>query len=183
MKAIPTAIPEVMVLEPRVFGDERGFFMESFNQKLFDELTGTSQAFVQDNHSRSARGVLRGLHYQLPPQAQGKLVRVTQGRVFDVAVDVRRQSKSFGRWVGVELSGENHRQFWIPPGFAHGFLVLSDSADFLYKTTGYYAPDAERSIRWDDPVLKIEWPDIGMAPLVSAKDAQGLPFERAEVFP
>ena len=183
MKAIPTAIPEVMVLEPRVFGDERGFFMESFNQKLFDELTGMSQAFVQDNHSRSARGVLRGLHYQLPPQAQGKLVRVTQGRVFDVAVDVRRQSKSFGRWVGVELSSENHRQFWIPPGFAHGFLVLSDSADFLYKTTGYYAPDAERSIRWDDPVLKIEWPDIGMAPLVSAKDAQGLPFERAEVFP
>ena len=183
MKALATAIPEVMVLEPRVFGDERGFFMESFNQKLFDALTGTSHQFVQDNHSRSARGVLRGLHYQLPPHAQGKLVRVTQGSVFDVAVDVRRSSPSFGRWVGVELSGENHRQFWIPPGFAHGFLVLSESADFLYKTTDYYAPDAERSIRWDDARLGIEWPDIGMAPVVSSKDAQGLPFEQAEVFP
>ena len=182
MKALATAIPEVMVLEPRVFGDERGFFMESFNQKLFDELTGTRHQFVQDNHSRSARGVLRGLHYQLPPHAQGKLVRVTQGSVFDVAVDIRRGSSSFGRWVGVELSGENHRQFWIPPGFAHGFLVLSESADFLYKATDYYAPNAERSIRWDDARLGIEWPDIGMAPIVSSKDAQGLPFERAEVF-
>jgi dTDP-4-dehydrorhamnose 3,5-epimerase len=182
MKAIATAIPEVMVIEPRVFGDERGFFMESFKQNLFDELTGTSHPFVQDNHSRSARGVLRGLHYQLPPHAQGKLVRVTQGSVFDVAVDIRRGSPSFGKWVGVELSGENHRQFWIPPGFAHGFLVLSELADFLYKTTGYYAPSAERSIRWDDAQLKIEWPDIGMAPIVSAKDAEGVPFEQAEVF-
>ena len=183
MKAIATAIPEVIAFEPRVFGDERGFFMESFNQKLFDELTGTSHQFVQDNHSRSARGVLRGLHYQLPPHAQGKLVRVTQGRVFDVAVDIRRASPSFGQWVGMELSGENHRQFWIPPGFAHGFLVLSDSADFLYKTTGYYAPAAERCIHWHDAQLEIEWPEIGMAPLVSAKDAQGLSFEQAEVFP
>jgi dTDP-4-dehydrorhamnose 3,5-epimerase len=171
-----------MVLEPRVFGDERGFFMESFNQRLFDQLTGTSHAFVQDNHSRSARGVLRGLHYQLPPHAQGKLVRVTRGAVFDVAVDLRRHSPGFGRWVGVELSGENHRQLWIPPGFGHGFLVLSDSADFLYKTTDYYAPEAERCIRWDDPAIGIEWPDIGMAPVLSSKDAQGLAFAQAEAF-
>ena len=182
MKVTPTALEGVLILEPKVFGDERGFFLESFNQRAFDEAVGHHLDFVQDNHSRSARGVLRGLHYQMPPHAQGKLVRVTQGTVFDVAVDVRRGSPSFGKWVGVELSGENHRQFWIPPGFAHGFLVLSESADFLYKTTGYYAPNAERSIRWDDAQLRIGWPDIGMAPIVSAKDAQGLPFDQAEAF-
>jgi dTDP-4-dehydrorhamnose 3,5-epimerase len=171
MKATATAIEGVLILEPRVFGDERGFFMESFNRKTFGEATGLALDFVQDNHSRSARGVLRGLHYQLPPHAQGKLVRVTQGAVFDVAVDIRRASPSFGRWVGVELSGSNHRQLWIPPGLAHGFLVLSDSADFLYKTTAYYEPKAERSLRWDDPAIGIAWPDVGMAPLLSGKDA------------
>jgi dTDP-4-dehydrorhamnose 3,5-epimerase len=182
MKVTPTAIEGVLILEPRVFGDERGFFMESFNQKTFNEATGLALDFVQDNHSRSAKGVLRGLHYQLalgmrwqhyqlPPHAQGKLVRVTQGSVFDVAVDIRRASPSFGRWVGVELSGGNHRQLWIPPGLAHGFLVTSDSADFLYKTTDYYEPRAERSLRWDDPVLAIQWPDLGMAPVLSGKDS------------
>lgn len=171
MKVTPTAIAGVLILEPRVFGDERGFFMESFNQKKFVAATGIEPAFVQDNHSRSAKGVLRGLHFQVPPHAQGKLVRVTQGAVFDVAVDIRRASPSFGRWVGVELSGTNHRQLWIPPGLAHGFLVLSDSADFLYKTTDYYEPKAERSLRWDDPALAIEWPDVGMPPVLSGKDA------------
>ncbi|MCW7538920.1 dTDP-4-dehydrorhamnose 3,5-epimerase [Aquabacterium sp. A7-Y] len=182
MKIVETAIPGLLILEPRVFGDERGFFMESFNQQRFDELTGTNYSFVQDNHSRSSRGVLRGLHYQLAPHVQGKLVRVTQGRVFDVAVDLRRGSSHFGRWAGVELSGENHRQFWLPPGFAHGFLVLSESADFLYKTTDYYAPEAERSIRWDDPDLAIAWPDAGAPPLVSAKDARGTAFAQADTF-
>ncbi len=171
MKVTPTAIADVLILEPRVFGDERGFFMESFNQKTFVETTGLAIEFVQDNHSRSARGVLRGLHYQLPPHAQGKLVRVTQGVVFDVAVDIRRTSPSFGQWVGVELSGINHRQLWVPPGLAHGFLVLSESADFLYKTTAYYEPKAERSLRWDDPSLGIQWPDVGAPPLLAAKDA------------
>lgn len=171
MKAIQTAIADVLILEPTVFGDARGFFMESFNQKVFDELVGHPVSFVQDNHSRSAKGVLRGLHFQKAPHAQGKLVRVTAGAVFDVAVDIRRESPTFGRWVGVELSADNHRQFWIPPGLAHGFLVLSDSADFLYKATDYYAPQAEGALRWDDPDLAIAWPDIGMAPQLSAKDA------------
>jgi len=171
MKAIQTDIEGVLILEPKVFGDARGFFMESFNAKTFNELVGHEVNFVQDNHSRSAQGVLRGLHFQKAPHAQGKLVRVTAGSVFDVAVDIRKDSPTFGRWVGVELSADNHRQFWIPPGLSHGFLVLSDSADFLYKTTDYYAPQAEGALRWDDPDLAIAWPDIGMAPQLSAKDA------------
>jgi dTDP-4-dehydrorhamnose 3,5-epimerase len=171
MKVTATALPEVLILEPKVFGDERGFFMESYNQREFEAAVGYPVTFVQDNHSRSARGVLRGLLYQLPPHAQGKLVRVTAGRVFDVAVDMRRSSPQYGRWAGVELSGENHRQMWVPPGFAHGFLVLSDSADFLYKTTDYYAPAAEASVRWDDPDLAIAWPLDGQVPTLSAKDA------------
>jgi dTDP-4-dehydrorhamnose 3,5-epimerase len=171
MKVTTTAIEGLLILEPRVFGDERGFFLESYNQKVVDDALGHEVRFVQDNHSRSAKSVLRGLHYQLPPHAQGKLVRVTQGAVFDVAVDMRRGSPSFGRWVGVELSGQNHRQLWLPPGLAHGFLVTSDSADFLYKTTQYYAPQAERCVRWDDPSIGIDWPDLGRAPVLSAKDA------------
>jgi dTDP-4-dehydrorhamnose 3,5-epimerase len=170
MHVIRTAIPDVLILEPKVFGDARGFFMESYNQKVFNEAVGHDVHFVQDNHSRSAKGVLRGLHYQLPPHAQGKLVRCTQGAVFDVAVDLRQSSPTFGQWVGVELTGENHRQFWIPPGFAHGFVVTSDSADFLYKTTDLCAPACEGALRWDDPAVGITWPDLGMAPLLSAKD-------------
>jgi len=181
MNLIPTALPEVLIIEPKVFGDARGFFFESFNQQRFDEATGTRFHFVQDNHSRSAKGVLRGLHYQIQ-QAQGKLVRVARGAVFDVAVDVRKSSPRFGQWVGVELSEDNQRQLWVPPGFAHGFLVLSDSADFLYKTTDYYAPTHERSIAWNDPALGIVWPDIGMAPQLSAKDAVSPPLAQAEVF-
>lgn len=180
MKVIPTAIPEVLVLEPKVFGDSRGFFLESFNQKLFGELTGVTLPFVQDNHSRSAQGVLRGLHYQVR-QPQGKLVRVSRGAVFDVAVDIRRGSPTFGRWVGAELSEENQRQMWVPPGFAHGFLVLTPSADFLYKTTDYYAPEHERCIAWDDPAIGIEWPLTG-PPQLSAKDRQGASLAAAEVF-
>jgi dTDP-4-dehydrorhamnose 3,5-epimerase len=172
MNVIKTALEGVLILEPKVFGDERGFFMESFNQRAFDEAVGHHVDFVQDNHSRSARGVLRGLHFQLPPHAQGKLVRVTQGSVFDVAVDMRKSSPTFGRWVGVELTGSNHRQFWIPPGFAHGFLVTSDSADFLYKTTDYYAPQAEGALRWDDPTVAVQWQLQGTTPLLSVKDAQ-----------
>jgi len=171
MKVTTTAIEGLLILEPRVFGDERGFFLESFNQKLFDDAIGCKVRFVQDNHSRSTQGVLRGLHYQLPPHTQGKLVRVTKGSVFDVAVDMRRSSSSFGCWVGVELSGQNHRQLWLPPGMAHGFLVTSDSADFLYKTTGYYAPEAEGCVRWDDPVIGIKWPALDAAPVLSSKDA------------
>jgi dTDP-4-dehydrorhamnose 3,5-epimerase len=171
MKVTRTAIGGVLILEPSVFGDDRGFFLESYNQKAFDEAVGFEARFVQDNHSRSARGVLRGLHYQRPPHAQGKLVRVTQGSVFDVAVDIREGSPTCGRWVGVELSGDNHKQMWIPPGLAHGFLVTSDSADFLYKTTDYYAPQSEGCIRWDDPALGIEWPLHRTAPAISAKDA------------
>ena len=182
MKVTPTAIPEVLILEPRVFGDERGFFFESFNQKAFDEAVGAHVEFVQDNHSRSARGVLRGLHYQLPPHAQGKLVRVVRGSVFDVAVDVRRTSPSFGQWVGVELSEANHRQLWLPPGFAHGFIVTSDSADFLYKTTGFYEPRAERSVRWDDPRLAIAWPEAALPPTLSGKDAAAPLLNQAETF-
>lgn len=182
MNIIATDLPEVLIIEPQVFGDERGFFYESFNARRFAELTGVQRNFVQDNHSRSARGVLRGLHYQLQ-QAQGKLVRVSAGEVFDVAVDVRRHSAHFGKWVGVHLSAENKRQLWVPEGFAHGFLVLSEYAEFLYKTTDYYAPAHERSIRWDDPQLAIDWPLDGLTPVLSAKDQQGSPLADAEVFP
>ena len=171
MKITTTAIEGVLILEPKVFGDERGFFFESFNQRAFNEAVGHVVDFVQDNHSRSAQGVLRGLHFQRAPHAQGKLVRVTQGSVFDVAVDIRPDSATFGRWVGVELSGVNHRQLWVPPGLAHGFLVTSDSADFLYKTTDYYRPESEGSVRWDDPDLAIAWPLEGLTPSLSAKDA------------
>ncbi len=167
-------IEGVLLIEPQVFVDTRGFFLETFNQRAFDVALGTPTSFVQDNHSRSRRGVLRGLHWQEAPHAQGKLVTVSNGATFDVAVDVRAGSPTFGRWASFELSGENHRQLWIAPGLAHGFLVLSDSADVHYKTTTYYAPSAERTIRWDDPTLAIAWPDLGMAPIVSAKDAAGL---------
>ncbi|WP_270174892.1 MULTISPECIES: dTDP-4-dehydrorhamnose 3,5-epimerase [unclassified Diaphorobacter] len=180
MRATRLPIPDVMLIEPKVFGDARGFFFESFNQQAFDEATGTNYQFVQDNHSRSSRGVLRGLHYQIQ-QPQGKLVRVVRGAVFDVAVDIRRSSPTFGQWVGVELSEDNHRQLWVPPGFAHGFLVLSDSADFLYKTTDYYAPQHERCIVWNDAELGIGWPK-NVQPLLSAKDGAGAQFSRAEVF-
>lgn len=171
MKVTQTVIADVLVIEPRVFGDARGFFFESFHQRAFDDAVGHPVTFVQDNHSRSSKGVLRGLHYQQAPHAQGKLVRVVRGAVFDVAVDIRRTSPTYGRWAGMELSEENHRQMWIPPGLAHGFLVLSDSADFLYKTTDYYAPELEGAVRWDDPTLGIAWPLSGTAPIVSAKDA------------
>ena len=172
MKTTPTAIPGVLIIEPKVFGDARGFFFESFNQKAFNDATGTDHQFVQDNHSRSAKGVLRGLHYQVN-RPQGKLVRVVRGAVFDVAVDIRPDSPAFGRWVGVELTEDNHKQMWVPPGLAHGFLVLSDTADFLYKTTDYYAPEFERCIAWDDPAVGIEWPLEGLQPKLSAKDLQG----------
>lgn len=181
MKVTPTAIPEVLVIEPKVFGDARGFFYESFNGRAFDEAVGRHVDFVQDNHSRSVKGVLRGLHYQIQ-QPQGKLVRVARGAVFDVAVDIRKSSPTFGKWVGVELSEENHKQLWVPEGFAHGFMVISESADFLYKTTDYYAPAHERCIRWDDRTLGIEWPDVGAAPQLSVKDQAGHAFEEAEIF-
>lgn len=174
MNIIPTAIPDVLILEPKVFGDDRGFFMESFNQKVFDEAIGYHVDFVQDNHSRSSKGVLRGLHYQIQ-QPQGKLVRCARGAVFDVAVDIRKSSPTFSRWVGVELSEDNHRQFWVPAGFAHGFLVLSDSADFLYKTSDYYSPIYERSIRWNDAKIAIDWPDCDSKLLLSEKDSMA-PF-------
>lgn len=180
MNVIQTAIPGVVIIEPKVFGDDRGFFYESYNQRSFEELTGTAPVFVQDNHSRSARGVLRGLHYQIQ-QTQGKLVRVTAGEVFDVCVDLRRSSPTFGQSVSVILSAENHRQFWVPPGFAHGFLVTSDSAEFLYKTTDYYAPQYERSLLWNDPALGIDWP-LQQEPLLSVKDKAGVPLASAEVF-
>ena len=181
MKVIASELPDVLILEPRVFGDERGFFYESFNARAFSEATGLNREFVQDNHSRSQRGVLRGLHYQLQ-QAQGKLVRVTAGEVYDVAVDIRRSSPTFGQWTGVHLSAENKRQLWLPEGFAHGFLVLSEYAEFLYKPTDYYAPAHERCIRWDDPSLAIDWP-LDSAPQLSAKDQAGLSLADAEVFP
>ncbi|MDP9901567.1 dTDP-4-dehydrorhamnose 3,5-epimerase [Variovorax ginsengisoli] len=181
MKATPTAIPEVIVIEPKVFGDARGFFFESFNGKAFDDAVGRHVEFVQDNHSRSGKGVLRGLHYQIQ-QPQGKLVRVTRGAVFDVAVDIRKSSPTFGKWVGVELNEDNHKQLWVPPGFAHGFVVLSETADFLYKTTDYYAPQYERSILWDDADIGIAWPEIGMAPKLSYKDESGRGFVDAELF-
>lgn len=180
MKATPLAIPDVVLIEPKVFGDERGFFFESFNQAQFEEAIGKSVQFVQDNHSRSVKNVLRGLHYQIQ-QPQGKLVRVVQGEVFDVAVDLRKSSKTFGQWVGELLSADNKRQLWVPEGFAHGFVVLSDTAEFLYKTTDYYAPAHERCILWNDATLSIQWPDR-MKPILSAKDAQGKAFTEAEVF-
>ena len=176
MKVTPLAIPEVLLIEPKVFGDERGFFFESFNQQTFNAATGLDVQFVQDNHSKSVRHVLRGLHYQLPPKAQGKLVRAVVGEVFDVAVDLRQGSPSFGQWVGERLSAENKRQMWVPPGFAHGFLVLSETAEFLYKTTDYYAPESERCIVWNDPALAIDWPLAGAAVSLSAKDAEGQHF-------
>ena len=181
MKVTPTAIPDVLLFEPKVFGDERGFFFESFNQKVFQQAAALEPAFVQDNHSRSVKNVLRGLHYQLAPKAQGKLVRVVEGEVFDVAVDLRKSSKTFGQWVGQILSAENKLQLWIPPGFAHGFAVLSESAEFLYKTTDYYAPELERCIAWNDPTIGIRWPE-GLQPQLSAKDQLGVPFAQAEVF-
>ena len=176
----PTAIPEVLILEPKVFDDARGFFYESFNARDFAQATGLDVNFVQDNHSKSAKGVLRGLHYQIQ-HAQGKLVRVVQGEVFDVAVDLRRTSPTFGQWVGVHLSADNHRQLWVPPGFAHGFVVLSESAEFLYKTTDYWYPEHERSLLWNDPAVGIDWPLEGQ-PLLAAKDAAGKLLAQAEVF-
>lgn len=180
MKATSTNIPDVLVIEPKVFGDSRGFFFESFNQQAFNAAIGQDVQFVQDNHSRSAKGVLRGLHYQIQ-QPQGKLVRVVRGTVFDVAVDLRKSSSTLGQWVGIELSEDNHRQLWVPAGFAHGFVVLSESAEFLYKTTDYYAPEFERSIMWNDPDIGINWP-IDYEPQLSGKDQQGLSLNNAEVF-
>ena len=180
MKVVPTAIPDVVMLEPRVFADERGFFLESWNARDFRAALGVDGTFVQDNHSRSRRGVLRGMHYQIV-RAQGKLVRVVRGRVFDAAVDLRRSSATFGRWVGVELSGDDHRQVFVPPGFAHGFLVLSDEADVLYKTTDYYAPQHERCLIWNDPGVGIAWPLSG-EPVLAAKDRAGLRLNEAETF-
>lgn len=179
MQTTRLAIPDVVLIEPKVFGDARGFFFESFNQRAFNEATGTDYQFVQDNHSRSSKGVLRGLHYQIQ-QPQGKLVRVVQGAVFDVAVDIRKSSPTFGQWVGVELSADNHRQLWVPPGFAHGFVVLSETADFLYKTTDYYNPEHERCIAWNDVTLDIQWPELGMAPGLSAKDLTGKALAEAD---
>lgn len=179
MNIIPTAIPDLLIIEPKVFGDSRGFFLESYNQKAFEQA-GITASFVQDNHSLSAKNVLRGLHYQIK-QSQAKLVRVVSGCVFDVAVDLRQSSPTFGQWAGSELSAENHRQMWIPQGFAHGFLVLSETCDFLYKTTDYYAPEHERCIRWDDPDIGIRWPE-NITPVLSGKDLQGVAFKDADVF-
>ncbi|MBJ8971936.1 dTDP-4-dehydrorhamnose 3,5-epimerase [Citrobacter freundii] len=181
MNIIKTAIPEVLILEPKVFGDARGFFFESFSQKGFEEAVGKKIEFVQDNHSQSQKGVLRGLHYQLEPNAQGKLVRCIEGEVFDVAVDIRKHSATFGQWVGVVLSAENKRQFWIPEGFAHGFLTLSDTAQFVYKATNYYAPQSERCIIWNDPQIDIKWPATSQIQL-SAKDEKGLLLSDAETY-
>ncbi len=181
MKVTTTSLPGVLLLEPKVFGDSRGFFFESFNQRAFETATGLQVAFVQDNHSKSARGVLRGLHYQIE-QAQGKLVRVSSGEVFDVAVDLRRASPTFGQWFGCILSAEKHQQLWVPPGFGHGFVVLSESAEFLYKTTDYYAPAHEKCIAWNDPTIGIDWPSMAMPPQLSAKDAAGMLLEQAEVY-
>jgi len=181
MQATRLAIPEVILFTPKTFGDERGFFFESFNQTIFAEATGLERTFVQDNHSKSQRGVLRGLHYQLNPMAQGKLVRVVQGEVFDVAVDIRRDSPTFGQWVGEILSAENKRQLWVPEGFAHGFVTLSDTAECLYKTTNFYAPSHERAILWDDPDLNITWPYTGI-PALSGKDQHASLFKNAELF-
>jgi dTDP-4-dehydrorhamnose 3,5-epimerase len=182
VKATVTSIPDVLVIEPKVFGDARGFFFESFNQKAFDETIGRHVEFVQDNHSRSIKGVLRGLHYQIR-QPQGKLVRVVRGSVYDVTVDIRRSSPTFGRWVGVELSESNLKQLWAPPGFAHGFLALSEVAEVLYKTTDYYVPAHEGCIAWNDETLAIDWPDSGLPPILSAKDTRGLRLAFAELLP
>lgn len=181
MKVIPTSIPEILIIEPRVFGDDRGFFFESYNERDFEKETGLKPAFVQDNHSKSSRHVLRGLHYQIK-SPQGKLVRVISGEVYDVAVDIRKGSPTFGKWAGEILSAENKRMLWIPEGFAHGFLVLSDSAEFLYKTTDYWAPEHERTISWNDPDLSIDWPSNGEEPILSGKDRQGKSFREAELF-
>ena len=181
MKIVDTAIADVKIIEPAVFGDERGFFFESFNQAKFNQAVGYDVAFVQDNHSRSAKGVLRGLHYQLPPHPQGKLVRCVVGEVFDVAVDIRRSSPTFGKWFGTTLSSENKRQMWVPEGFAHGFCVTSDHAEFLYLTTDYWAPEFERTIAWDDPAIAISWP-LSAEPLLSAKDLSGKLLAEAELF-
>ncbi len=180
MKVSSTVIPDVLIIEPQVFGDSRGFFMESFNQRAFNNATGTNLTFVQDNHSRSGKAVLRGLHYQLG-QPQGKLVRVVRGAAYDVAVDIRPDSPTFGKWVGLELSEHDNRQLWVPPGLAHGFLVLSESADFLYKTTDYYAPELERCIAWNDPTLAIDWPLNGEVPRLSAKDSAGKAFAGSDL--
>ncbi|MDR1423742.1 MAG: dTDP-4-dehydrorhamnose 3,5-epimerase [Azoarcus sp.] len=183
MKVIPTELPEVLIFEPKVFGDDRGFFLECYNERIFRAATGLAVQFVQDNHSRSKRGVLRGLHYQIQ-QAQGKLVRAVCGRVFDVAVDLRRASPNFGRWVGVELSGENFRMLWIPPGFGHAFVVLSEWADFFYKATDFYAPEHERCVLWNDPSVGIDWPLQALGePTLSAKDREGRLLKEAEVYP
>jgi dTDP-4-dehydrorhamnose 3,5-epimerase len=183
MQVTPLAIPDVVIFEPKVFGDARGFFYESFSRKIFEQATGLKREFVQDNHSKSQKGVLRGLHYQLPPMAQGKLVRVIEGEVFDVAVDIRKNSPTFGQWVGERLSAQNNKQMWIPEGFAHGFITLSDNAQFVYKTTNYYSPEHERCIVWDDPALAIDWQlgDIGF-PSLSAKDKIGMLISNADVF-
>ncbi|MFM5577438.1 dTDP-4-dehydrorhamnose 3,5-epimerase [Aeromonas veronii] len=181
MNVIKTSIPDVHIFEPKVFGDERGFFFESFNHKLFEEAVGYPVTFVQDNHSKSSKGVLRGLHYQLPPHAQGKLVRCVAGEVFDVAVDIRKSSLTFGQWVGIHLSGENKRQLWIPEGFAHGFITLSETAEFLYKTTNYYAPEYERCIVWNDITIDIDWASE-LLPQLSLKDQSGIEFKNAEIF-
>ena len=181
MKIIPTSIPEVLIIEPNIASDSRGFFFESFNEKKFSQSTGLNVRFVQDNHSQSVKGVLRGLHYQIQ-QPQGKLVRVIRGAVFDVAVDIRKSSPTFGQWVGTELTEENCRQLWVPVGFAHGFLVLSDKADFLYKTTDYYAPEFERSILWNDPTIGIQWP-LNEEPQLSTKDEASLPLQLADTYP
>jgi dTDP-4-dehydrorhamnose 3,5-epimerase len=181
MKVTACSVPDVLLIEPRVFGDDRGYFYESFNQRAFNGATGLNLTFVQDNHSKSARNVLRGLHYQIQ-QPQGKLVRAVAGEVFDVAVDFRRGSPTFGIWVGEILSEKNKRQLWVPPGFGHGFVVLSETAEFLYKTTDYYAPEYERCVDWNDPTLAIEWPLGGVAPLLSGKDSAGLAFLQADMF-
>ena len=183
MKATQTRIPDVWLIEPRVFGDERGFFFESFNEPAFNAATGNTLPFVQDNHSKSTQGVLRGLHYQLAPRAQGKLVRVVQGEVFDVAVDIREGSTTYGQWVAEVLSAENKKQLWIPPGFAHGFLTLSDTAEFLYKTTDTWSPEHERCIIWNDPTLNIAWPLNGLVPQLATKDAAAAAFNAAEIAP
>ncbi len=182
MNVIKTAIPDVLIFEPKVFGDERGFFFESFNHKLFEEAVGYPVNFVQDNHSKSSKVVLRGLHYQLPPHAQGKLVRCVAGEVFDVAVDIRKSSPTFGQWVGVHLSGENKRQLWIPEGFAHGFVTLTETAEFLYKTTNYYAPVSDRGIAWNDASIGIKWPELNADILTSAKDSTAKSLETADLF-
>ena len=181
MNVIRTSLEGALIIEPKVFGDARGFFLESFNEREFARAAGVGLRFVQDNHSRSQRGVLRGLHYQIR-QPQGKLVRVVRGAVWDVAVDLRRSSPTFGKWTGVELTEDNHRQFWVPPGFAHGFVVLSDSADFLYKTTDYYAPEHERSLAWNDPALGIDWRLGDAEPILSEKDRRGLPLAQCETY-